>query len=60
VPPYLRLQAAFSGVRLDCLDAVALAPVIDVQVAPGLARSGSGCPAAGRSTSTAWGPVSGA
>jgi hypothetical protein len=36
VPPYLRLQAAFSGVRLDCLDAVALAPVIDVQVAPGL------------------------
>lgn len=36
VPPFVRLQAAFSGVRLDCLDAVALAPVVDVQVAPGL------------------------
>jgi hypothetical protein len=36
VPPFVRVQAAFSSVRLDCLDAVALAPVIDVQVAPGL------------------------
>lgn len=36
VPPYLRLQAVMSGVRLDFLDAVAAAPVIDVQVAPGM------------------------
>ncbi len=36
VPPYLRLQAAFSSVRLDFLDAVALAPVVDVQVGPGM------------------------
>ena len=36
VPPYVRLQAAFSSVRLDFLDAVALAPVVDVQVGPGM------------------------
>lgn len=36
VPPFMRLQAAMSGVRLDFLDAIALAPVIDVQVGPGL------------------------
>ena len=37
VPPFVRVQAAFSSVRLDLLDAVPLAPVIDLQVGPGLA-----------------------
>lgn len=35
IPPYLRVRGDFGSVRLDCREAVCLAPVIDVDIAGG-------------------------
>lgn len=35
IPPYLRLSGDFGSVRLDCREAVCLAPVIDIDVSAG-------------------------
>ncbi|MCA1781427.1 MAG: DUF1707 domain-containing protein [Dermatophilaceae bacterium] len=35
IPPYVRLQAAFSKVKLDCRHAEAAAPVIDIEIGLG-------------------------
>jgi hypothetical protein len=37
LPPYLRVHAVASSVRLDLVDAVALADVVDMEVRPGAA-----------------------
>lgn len=36
IPPYLRLQAGFSKVKLDCRHATAAAPVIDIAIGGGV------------------------
>ncbi len=38
MPPFLRVQAAGSNVRLDCRQAVAAAPMIDLEIAAGIAK----------------------
>lgn len=35
IPPYVRLSSGFGSIRLNCLAAVCLAPVVDVEVTPG-------------------------
>lgn len=38
IPPFLRVQAAASNVRLDCREATAAAPLIDLEIGGGIAK----------------------